>query len=143
MALLAGCAQQVIAPSINDATIRLLTRMGVEVVVAQGAGCCGALTQHMGRHADAMSAARANIQAWSREIDGAGPHASGLDAPGNNLRHHQHLYGCGMELVKDYGFLFRNDPLREAAERIATLTLDISEFLTPDRLPRRRVRHPA
>jgi glycolate oxidase iron-sulfur subunit len=133
VALLAGCAQQVIAPSINDATIRLLTRMGVEVVVAQGAGCCGALTQHMGRHADAMSAARANILAWSREIDGAGlrgpsPDAPSLDAPGLDAII-INTSGCGT-VVKDYGFLFRNDPLREAAERIAALTLDISEFLT-------------
>jgi glycolate oxidase iron-sulfur subunit len=118
VALLAGCAQQVIAPSINQATIRLLTRLGVEVVVASGAGCCGALTQHMGRHADAMTAARANIEAWSREIDGAG-----LDAIVINTS------GCGT-VVKDYGFMFRNDKLREAAERIAALTLDVSEFLT-------------
>jgi glycolate oxidase iron-sulfur subunit len=118
VALLAGCAQQVIAPSINQATIRLLTRLGVEVVVASGAGCCGALTQHMGRHADAMTAARANIEAWSREIDGAG-----LDAIVINTS------GCGT-VVKDYGFMFRNDLLRDAAERIAALTLDVSEFLT-------------
>jgi glycolate oxidase iron-sulfur subunit len=118
VALLAGCAQQVIAPSINQATIRLLTRMGVEVVVAQGAGCCGALTQHMGRHADAMTAARANIEAWSHEIDG-----NGLDAIIINTS------GCGT-VVKDYGFVFRNDPLREAAENVSALTLDVSEFLT-------------
>ena len=118
VALLAGCAQQVLAPEINQATIRLLTRLGVEVVVAQGAGCCGALVQHMGRHVEAMTAARANIQAWSREIDGAG-----LDAIVINTS------GCGT-VVKDYGFLFRNDPLRADAERITALTLDISEFLT-------------
>jgi glycolate oxidase iron-sulfur subunit len=128
VALLAGCAQQVIAPSINQATIRLLTRLGVEVVVASGAGCCGALTQHMGRHADALTAARANVEAWSREIDGAG-----LDAIVINTS------GCGT-VVKDYGFMFRNDPLREAAERVAALALDVSEFLTridytPTRVP--------
>ena len=55
VALLAGCAQQVLAPQINEATIRLLTRLGVEVVVPQGAGCCGALTHHMGQHAAAMA----------------------------------------------------------------------------------------
>ncbi len=117
VALLAGCAQPVLAPSINQATIRLLTRLGIEVVVARGAGCCGALTQHMGRHADALAAARANIQAWSREIDG-----EGLDAIVINTS------GCGT-VVKDYGFLFRNDPLRAAAERVAARTLDVSEFL--------------
>ncbi len=118
VALLAGCAQQVLAPEINQATIRLLTRLGVEVVVAPGAGCCGALVQHLGRHAEAMTAARANIQAWSREIDGAG-----LDAIVINTS------GCGT-VVKDYGFLFRNDPMRADAARIAALTLDLSEFLT-------------
>jgi len=118
VALLAGCAQQVLAPEINQATIRLLTRLGVEVVVAQGAGCCGALVQHMGRHAEAMTAARTNIRAWSREIDGAG-----LDAIVINTS------GCGT-VVKDYGFLFRNDPLRADAARIAALTVDVSEFLT-------------
>ncbi len=123
VALLAGCAQQVVAPSINQATIRLLTRLGVEVVVARGAGCCGALTQHMGRHADAMTAARTNIEAWCREIDGVAPRAAGLDAIIVNTS------GCGTT-VKDYGFLFRNDPLREDAERIAALTLDVSEFLS-------------
>jgi glycolate oxidase iron-sulfur subunit len=124
--LLAGCAQQVLAPEINQATIRLLTRLGVEVVVADGAGCCGALVQHMGHHAEAMEAARANIRAWSREVaspNAPGPNSPSLDAIVINTS------GCGT-VVKDYGFLFRNDPLRVDAERIAALTLDISEFLT-------------
>ena len=66
VALLSGCAQQVLAPQINEATIRLLTRHGCEVVVAKGAGCCGALTHHLGQEAN--DHARANILAWSREI---------------------------------------------------------------------------
>ncbi len=118
VALLAGCAQPVLAPSINEATIRLLTRLGVEVVVADGAGCCGALTQHMGRHADGLDAARANIAAWGREID-----RDGLDAIVINTS------GCGT-VVKEYGFLFRNDLLRARAERVASLAVDVSEFLT-------------
>jgi glycolate oxidase iron-sulfur subunit len=117
VALLAGCAQQVVAPSINEATIRLLTRMGVEVVVAKGAGCCGALTHHMGQHDPAMASARANIEAWTREIDGAG-----LDAILVNTS------GCGTT-VKDYGFMFRTEPEAAQAARISALTLDISEFL--------------
>ena len=67
VALLAGCAQTVLGPQINDATIRLLTRMGIEVVVAQGAGCCGALTLHMGKHDAGMEAARANIEAQNQK----------------------------------------------------------------------------
>jgi glycolate oxidase iron-sulfur subunit len=142
--VLAGCAQQVLAPEINQATIRLLTRLGVEVVVAQGAGCCGALVQHMGRHAEAMTAARANIRAWSREIDAPGPpelgpNARGPNAPGSKATTASldapsldaiviNTSGCGT-VVKDYGFQFRNDPLRADAERIAALARDISEVL--------------
>ncbi len=120
VALLAGCAQQVLAPEINAATIRLLTRLGVEVVVAPDAGCCGALNHHMGQHEAAMARARANIIAWSRELNGAG-----LDAVVINAS------GCGTT-VKDYGFMFRAeaDPWPGQAERIAGLTVDISEFLT-------------
>jgi glycolate oxidase iron-sulfur subunit len=117
VALLVGCAQQVIAPSINEATIRLLTRMGVEVVVPPGAGCCGALTHHMGKHDPAMASARANIAAWTREIDGAG-----LDAILVNTS------GCGTT-VKDYGFMFRTEPEAAAAAKVSALALDISEFL--------------
>ena len=120
VALLAGCAQQVLAPEINEATIRLLTRMGIEVVVAKGAGCCGALVAHMGRHDPAMQAARANIQAWSREIDG-----EGLDAIVINTS------GCGT-VVKDYSHLFRNADAAEKsqAEKVSALAMDISEYLS-------------
>ena len=120
VALLDGCAQRVLDPAINDATIRLLTRLGVEVVVAQGAGCCGALTHHMGRHDPAMASARANIDAWAREAEG-----EGLDAIVVNTS------GCGTT-VKDYGFMFRTEPApwRERAERVSALAVDVSEFLT-------------
>ncbi|MGH7080282.1 MAG: heterodisulfide reductase-related iron-sulfur binding cluster, partial [Acetobacteraceae bacterium] len=117
VALLAGCAQQVLAPSINEATIRLLTRLGVEVVVARGAGCCGALVHHLGRHAEALAAARRNLAAWQAEIAGAGLDAIIINAS-----------GCGT-MVKDYGFLFRAAPEREAAAQISALASDISEFL--------------
>jgi glycolate dehydrogenase iron-sulfur subunit len=120
VALLAGCAQQVVNPGINEATIRLLTRLGVEVVVARGAGCCGGLNHHMGQHDPAMALARANIDAWSREAAG-----EGLDAIIINAS------GCGTT-VKDYGFLFRSEPepWRDKAEQVSGLTLDITEFLT-------------
>ena len=91
--------------------------MGIEVVVARGAGCCGALTHHMGMHDAAMSAARANLAAWSAELDDAG-----LDAIVINTS------GCGTT-VKDYGFMFRDQPERETAERISGLACDISEYL--------------
>nr|WP_294548937.1 glycolate oxidase subunit GlcF [uncultured Rhodopila sp.] len=120
VALLTGCAQQVLMPRINEATIRLLTRLGVEVVVARGAGCCGALNHHNGQHEPAMALAAANIDAWSREIAG-----EGLDAVVINAS------GCGTT-VKDYGFMFRAEPepRRGQAEQISGLTLDITQFLT-------------
>jgi glycolate oxidase iron-sulfur subunit len=120
VALLAGCAQQVLMPRINEATIRLLTRLGVEVVVAKGSGCCGALNHHNGQHDPAMALAAANIDAWSREIAG-----EGLDAIVINAS------GCGTT-VKDYGFMFRSEPepRRGQAELISGLTLDITQFLT-------------
>ena len=119
VALLAGCAQQVLAPEINEATIRLLTRMGFEVAVPPESGCCGALVHHMGKHAPAMASARANIESWSREAEG-----EGLDAIVVNAS------GCGTTL-KDYGFQFRSEPepWRSRAARCSELALDISEFL--------------
>jgi len=122
VALLAGCAQPVLDPAINEATIRLLTRLGIEVVIARGAGCCGALTHHMGRDDQALASARANIAAWSRELIGEG--GEGLDAVVINTS------GCGTT-VKDYSFMFRTDPAWcERAERISALAVDISEYLT-------------
>ncbi len=120
VALLAGCAQQVLAPEINAATIRLLTRLGVEVVVRPDSGCCGALNHHLGQHAAAMQLVRANVAAWSAEIDG-----EGLDAIVINAS------GCGT-MVKDYGFLLRTEaePLRSRAATVAGLALDISQLLT-------------
>ena len=113
VALLAGCAQQVLDPEINAATLRLLTRMGMEVVVPPSTGCCGALTHHMGLHDPAMAAARANILAWD---------AAGLDAVVVNTS------GCGTT-VKDYGFMFREAPEAAAAARISAMAMDISEAL--------------
>ncbi len=120
VALLTGCAQQVLAPEINEATIRLLTRLGIEVVIPRGMGCCGALTHHMGKHEPAMAAARANLAAWSAEAEG-----EGLDAVIINTS------GCGTT-VKDYGFMFRAEPepWRGRAERISALAMDVSEYLS-------------
>jgi glycolate oxidase iron-sulfur subunit len=118
VALLAGCAQQVLEPAINEATIRLLTRHGCEVVVAEGAGCCGSLVHHLGKTDESHAQAAANIEAWSREIDGAGLDAIVINAS-----------GCGTT-VKDYGFMFRDDPaLAEKAKRISLLTRDVTELM--------------
>jgi glycolate oxidase iron-sulfur subunit len=118
VALLSGCAQTVLAPQINEATVRLLTRHGCDVVIAQGAGCCGALTQHMGRTQDALASVKANLIAWTREIEG-----EGLDAIVVNAS------GCGTTL-KDYGQMMALDPAWSAkAALVSKLVLDVSELL--------------
>ncbi len=124
VALLTGCAQKALDPDINDATIRLLRRLGCEVVVAQGAGCCGALTHHMGQEALAHASAAANIRAWAAEHRGGG-----LDAIVINTS------GCGTT-VKDYGHMFRTDPaLAGDAALVAGLAADVSEVLVRLGLP--------
>ena len=123
VALMTGCAQKALDTDINDATIRLLTRLGAEVVVARGAGCCGALTHHMGKEDLAHGSAAANIRAWSGEIAG-----EGLDAIVINTS------GCGTT-IKDYGHMFRNDPLAEDAAKVAALAADVSEVVARLDLP--------
>ncbi|MCB2115764.1 MAG: glycolate oxidase subunit GlcF [Rhodobacteraceae bacterium] len=117
VALMTGCAQKALNTDINDATIRLLRRLGCEVVVAKGAGCCGALTHHMGKEAEAHRSAEANIRAWIEE-----KRAGGLDAIVINTS------GCGTT-VKDYGHMFRTSPLAAEAAEIAGLACDITELL--------------
>ncbi len=118
VALLHSCANQVLAPEITEATIRLLTRHGVEVVIARGSGCCGGLVHHMGKTEAAHGFARRNLDAWSRELEG-----EGLDAIVVNVS------GCGTT-VRDYGFMFRSEPrYAKAAARISALTRDITEFM--------------
>jgi glycolate oxidase iron-sulfur subunit len=119
VALLSGCAQQVLAPDINEATIRLLTRHGAEVVIAERAGCCGSLTHHMGKERPSLRSARANVDAWTRELAGAG-----LDAVVVNAS------GCGTT-VKDYGFMLREDAVyAEKARRISELARDVTEIMS-------------
>ncbi|GLK80408.1 glycolate oxidase subunit GlcF [Methylopila turkensis] len=118
VALLQGCAQKVLEPSINDATIRLLTRFGVEVVHAAGEGCCGSLVHHMGREEESLAGARRNVDAWTRVIEDGG-----LDAIVVTTS------GCGTT-IKDYGFMLREDPAYAAkAARVSALAKDISEVL--------------
>ena len=124
VALLTGCAQRVLDPAINAATVRLLTRLGCDVVVARGAGCCGALTHHMGREGEAKTSIRANVAAWTAELDG-----DGLDAVVINAS------GCGTT-VKDYGHILAGDPVwAEPAKRIAELALDVTELVQRLDLP--------
>ncbi|MGR1581174.1 glycolate oxidase subunit GlcF [Thalassobius sp. S69A] len=123
VALMTGCAQKALNTDINDATIRLLRRLGCEVVIAKGAGCCGALTHHMGREDESHATAAKNIRAWTAEMD-----ADGLDAIVINTS------GCGTT-VKDYGHMFRNDPLAADAARVSGIAMDVSELLMQLDLP--------
>jgi glycolate oxidase iron-sulfur subunit len=124
VALLSGCINPVLAPATNEAAIRLLNRNGIEVVVAAGEACCGSLAHHMGREEQALAQVRNNIDAWMREIDGAG-----LDAILITVS------GCGTT-VKDYGFMLRGDrDYAVKAARISQLTKDITEYLATLDLP--------
>ena len=118
VALLSGCAQQVLRPEINEATIRLLTRHGCEVVIAEGVGCCGGIWHQLGWERRVMAAAKTNVAAWWRVVEDGG-----LDAIVFNAS------GCGVSL-KEYGYLLRDDPeWAGRAARISALCKDISEVL--------------
>ncbi|CDZ66193.1 Glycolate oxidase iron-sulfur subunit [Neorhizobium galegae bv. orientalis] len=124
VAILSGCAQPVLDPGINEATLRLLARLGVEVVVPEGEGCCGALVHHMGREEQALDFARRNVDVWTREIDNGGLDAIIITAS-----------GCGTT-IKDYGHMLRLDPAyADKAARISSLAKDITEYLSMLDLP--------
>jgi glycolate oxidase iron-sulfur subunit len=118
VALLSGCVASVLAPQINAAAGRVLTRQRIDVVHTRGEGCCGALVHHLGREGEARTQARANIDAWIREIEAGGLEAILVTAS-----------GCGT-MIKDYGFMFREDPAYAAkAAKVSGLARDISEYL--------------
>jgi glycolate oxidase iron-sulfur subunit len=112
VALLAGCAQQVLAPDINLATLRVLARNGVETVVPQGQGCCGALPLHTGAADQARALARRNLSAFPDDVDAIVTNAAGC--------------GSGM---KEYGLLFAGEPEEEEASRLADRTVDVAVLL--------------
>ena len=125
--ILEGCAEPVLDPEIRAATIRLLTRAGFEVIRAPGEVCCGALTHHLGREAQALAFARANVDAWTRQIE------QGLSAIVVTAS------GCGTTL-KNYGFMLRHDPAyAEKAARVSDLARDITELLAEAGLPPRAI----
>jgi glycolate oxidase iron-sulfur subunit len=126
VAILSGCANPVLAPNINQAAIRVLTRHGIEVVAA-GEGCCGALVHHLGREHQALAQVRHNVEVWTRELDTEGLDAILITAS-----------GCGTT-VKDYGFMLRTDPaFADRAARISALARDVTEFLVGLELPTQR-----
>ncbi len=124
VAILAGCAQSVLDPGINAATVRLLNRLGVEVITPKGERCCGALVHHMGKEEAALAFARNNVDAWNSEIEGQGLDAIIITAS-----------GCGTT-IKDYGHMLRLDPDYAAkAAKVSALTKDITEYLVTLDMP--------
>jgi glycolate oxidase iron-sulfur subunit len=116
--LLAGCAQNVLRPQINEATIRLLTSHGVEVVMPEEAGCCGSLSHHQGHEDEALEFARRNIDVWERAMA-----CDPVDAIIVTTA------GCGTT-IKDYGHMLAGETAyAERARRISALAMDITEFL--------------
>ncbi|MEK1891096.1 MAG: glycolate oxidase subunit GlcF [Phyllobacterium sp.] len=128
VALLSGCAQPVLKPGINEATIRLLNRLGIEVVLPKGEGCCGSLVHHMGREEDALEDARRNVDVWTRELEQGGLDAIIITAS-----------GCGTT-IKDYGYMLRLDPAyNEKAAHISSLAKDVTEYLATLTMPQSRI----
>ncbi|MGI9023975.1 MAG: glycolate oxidase subunit GlcF [Burkholderiaceae bacterium] len=121
MIMLEGCVQPAMSPQINRATVRVLDAVGVEVIVAKKAGCCGAIRHHLNDHDGAKQEIRRNIDAWLPLLhDGA---EAGAECIVMNAS------GCGA-MVKEYGHLMRNDPAyAEKAARISEATRDLSEVL--------------
>lgn len=137
MLVLQGCVQPALAPETNAAAARVLARLGIQLTAAPGAGCCGAIDQHLAAPEAARRAMRRNIDAWWPEID-AGAEAIVLTAS-----------GCG-SLVKEYGHHLRHDPAYAAkAARVSALARDLCEVLRDEDLdalraaqPRRVAFHP-
>ncbi len=118
VALLTGCVQSTLAPEINEAAVRVLTRHGCEVVVARGAGCCGALSHHLGDEARGRAQAGRTAAALAREA-----REGGLDAVIATAS------GCGT-MLKDYGHVLKDDEAHAAAgAQVAALARDVSEVL--------------
>jgi glycolate oxidase iron-sulfur subunit len=135
--ILDGCVQPAMTPRTNAVAAAVLDRLGIGAIGAPGAGCCGALSQHLGAPAEARGLMRRNIDAWWPHIE-AGAEAIVTTAS-----------GCGV-LIKDYGYYLRQDPVyAEKARRVSELTRDLAEVITPDqiatlecRAPRRIAYHP-
>ncbi len=124
VAILGGCAQSVLDPGINATTLGLLNRLNIGVVSPKGEGCCGALTQHMGKHDAALAFAKNNIDAWTREIENGGLDAIIITTS-----------GCGTT-IKDYGHMLRLDAAyKDKAAKVSALAKDITEFLSELELP--------
>lgn len=121
MLVLDGCVQPGLAPNTNAAAARVLDRLGISLVSAEKAGCCGAVSYHLNAHQEGMDYMRRNIDVWWPYVE-QGAEAVVMTAS-----------GCGA-LVKDYGHLLRDDPVYASkAARISTLTRDLSEIIAAEK----------
>jgi glycolate oxidase iron-sulfur subunit len=122
MLVLAGCVQSVLAPAINTAAARVLDRLGISLLVAPAAGCCGALSYHLSTQANGLDFMRRNIDEWLPFLE-QGVEALVMTASGCSL------------MVKEYGDLFKHDPLyADKARRISAATRDLVEVLAAEDL---------
>ncbi len=129
MLVLEGCVQPTLAPNINAATARILDKLGISLIKAPKAGCCGAVSYHLNAQQEGLDYMRRNVDAWwpyvGMEDDAGGEGAVGVEAIVMTAS------GCGVT-VKEYGHLLRHDPAyAEKAARISELTKDISEIWKP------------
>jgi glycolate oxidase iron-sulfur subunit len=125
--LLLGCVQPALMPNVNSATARVLDAAGIQTLVADGAGCCGAIPAHLGKHEAGLADMRRNIDAWW-------PLVQGLTSQGRVEAIVMNASGCGVT-VKNYGHALAHDPdYAEKARRVSELTRDLSELL-PDLVP--------
>ena len=130
--MLLGCVQPAMAPNINSATARVLDAAGLQTLVADGAGCCGAIRDHLNDHEGGLADMRRNIDAWW-------PLVEGLTAQGKVEAIVMNASGCGVT-VKEYARHLRHDPAyAERAAKISALTKDLSELL-PDLVPKLKPR---
>ncbi|MDK8463165.1 glycolate oxidase subunit GlcF [Marinobacter sp. SS13-12] len=124
---LAGCVQPSATPNTNAAAARVLDRLGITMVEAPEAGCCGAVNHHLSEHEKALDAMRRNIDAWWPAID-AGAEAIIMTAS-----------GCGA-MVQEYGHLLRDDPVYAAkAQKVSDMTVDLGAFLLKQDLEKLQV----
>jgi glycolate oxidase iron-sulfur subunit len=131
--MMQGCAESVVRPQIRAGAIRLLNRVGYDVIFARDEQCCGALVHHMGRQEDSLELVRRNVDVWTHTIDATAAQGK-IDAIVITTS------GCGT-LIKDYGFVLRNDPDYAAkAERISNLAKDVTELLHDDDMQSSRAR---
>jgi len=122
MLILAGCVQHILAPAINTATARVLDKLGISLLVAPAAGCCGALNYHLPAQADGLDFMRRNIDAWLPYLE-QGVEAIVMTAS-----------GCGL-MVKEYADIFKHDPFyADKAQRISASTRDLVEVLAAEDL---------